>query len=285
MSFSCKSILLDVDSIEDFKNNMKLVLQVFEKLPKGAPGLFCQILDLIGGVSQIDQNRMMVILAIILEDCLTDQFKTVFTNEKNARRNLNKFLTKTGSIFCFQEAIKILQNVSRRKEYENSVAIFGKYSGNIDDSYHSFIANASRDILKVSNDKKIEFFNVTRKMFRDEEEAVEVSVYDFLYMDKVNDEFHHFVLLEDGAVLDKIQLKDVHMLDGSILSTPSWLFYLESKDDIKEILGIVQKKKVTTRAENVRDDFFGDQAKDDYIEENVKDKIMEKDVKLTLNDE
>lgn len=55
----------------------------------------------------------------------------------------------------------------------------------------------------------IEFFNVTRKMFRDEEEAIEVSVYDFLYMDKVNDEFHHFVLLEDGAVLDKIQLKDV----------------------------------------------------------------------------
>ena len=110
-SFSCKSILLDVDSIEDFKNNMKLVLQVFEKLPKGAPGLFCQILDLIRGVLQIDQNRMMVILAIILEDCLTDQFKTVFTNEKNARRNLNKFLTKTGSIFCFQEAIKILHRM------------------------------------------------------------------------------------------------------------------------------------------------------------------------------
>ena len=135
----------------------------------------------------------------------------------------------------------------------------------------------------------IEFFNVTRKMFRDEEEAIEVSVYDFLYMDKVNDEFHHFVLLEDGAVLDKIQLKDVHMLDGSILSTPSWLFYLESKDDINEILGIVQKKKATTRAENVRGDFFGDQAKDDYIEENIKDKIMEmdgkKDVKLTLNDD
>ena len=111
-SFSCKSILLDVDSIEDFKNNMKLVL-VFEKLPKGAPGLFCQILDLIGGVLQIDQNRMMVILTIILEDCLTDQFKTVFNNEKNARRNLNKFLTKTGSILCFQEAIKILHRMYR----------------------------------------------------------------------------------------------------------------------------------------------------------------------------
>ena len=91
---------------------MKLVL-VFEKLPKGAPGLFCQILDLIGGVLQIDQNRMMVILTIILEDCLTDQFKTVFTNEKNARRNLNKFLTKTGSILCFQEAIKILHRMYR----------------------------------------------------------------------------------------------------------------------------------------------------------------------------
>ena len=73
------------------------------------------------------------------------------------------------------------------------------------------------------------------------------------------------------------------MLDGSILSTPSWLFYLESKDDINEILGIVQKKKATTRAENVRGDFFGDQAKDDYIEENIKDKIMEMDGKKVLN--
>ena len=275
--FSCRSRLLDVDSLKQFKQNMNTVVQVLEKLPKGAPGFYCQILDFIGSISLPDQDRFMPLLSALIDDCLTDQFENVFSAERNARRNLSNYLSKTGSIFCFQEAIKILhrihlKGVSLKKilpSFKNISELFCSHANVKNDvAYNCFIAHASREILENGvHQKNIDVFKVKRKMFKDREETLEIDGDKFLYLDKVNSLFHHFVLLDDGAFAEKIQFKDLQLLEDSLLSSPKWNFYLDCNARVIQGLGISQKQGPVVNIyekEDKLDDYGGDSFIDNH---------------------
>lgn len=250
--FSCKSRLLDVDSLTLFKQNMTTVIQVIEEFATGAPGFFCQLLDFLGSISLPDQDRFMPLLSSIIDDCLTDQFENRFFAERNARRNLSNYLSKTGSIFCFQEAIKILhkihtKGVSLQKILPSLKNIHEVFDSNTtkreDAAYNLFISNASRNILEqgVSN-TNIEVFKVKRKMFKHREDLIEVDGDKFLYYDKVNSLFYHFILLDDGEFAEKIHFKDFQLFEDSLLSSPKWNFYLDCNLSVIQRLGISNKQ-------------------------------------------
>ena len=250
--FSCKSRLLDVDSLNLFKQNMKTCVQVIEQFPKGAAGFFCQLLDFLGTISLPDQDRFMPLLSSIMDDCFTDQFENVFLAERNARRNLSNYLCKTGSIFCFQEAIKILHKIHTKglnlkkilPSFKNIHEVFDTNITIKDDvTYNIFIANASRNILEkgVCNEN-IEVLKVKRKMFKHGEETLEVDGDKFIYQDKVNSLFYHFILLDNGAFAEKIPCKDLQLLEDFLLSSPKWNFYLDCNLSVIQGLGIPNKQ-------------------------------------------
>ena len=251
--FSCKTKLLDVDSMDPFKRNMKMVIKVFDTMPKGAPGFYCHVLDFLSSISQHDQDRFMSILRAIIDDCLTDQFETVIINERNARRNLSDYLSKTGSILCFQLAIEtlhrmFLKGVDLKKilpsSLENLPELFSSASfiqNNI--AYHYFMTHVCRDVLKnVYQGKNIDCFKVDRKMYKLGEETLEISGDNFLYVDKVNSLFQHFLFLDNGVFADKIHFNNVHLLEESLISTPKWNFYLDCDMSLVGRLGIKQNE-------------------------------------------
>ena len=275
--FCCKSKLLDIDSLDDFKTNMQIVVKLFEKIPKGAPGFFCLILDFLGTIPQADQDRFVVILSKMMDYFLTDQFVAIFIQEKNARRNLHNYLSNTGSIFCFQEAVKILHRiyliggnlVKILPSWNKSSELFGPAPEvQNDDTYHRFIAHASRNILDdVFNKKSIDFFHVSKKMYNDTEDNLEVSGDSFLYLDKCNSVFHHFLLLDNEAFVDKISLDDFQSLKENVLSFSNWIFYLDSD------VGVIEKLRIFTDGKGAMEESesIGDAGEkhgdyDDYVE-------------------
>ena len=86
--------------------------------------------------------------------------------------------------------------------------------------------------------KNIEVLKVKRKMFKHREETLEVDGEKFLYLDKVNYLFHHFIPLDDGALVEKIHFKDFQLLEDSLLSSPKWNFYLDCNLSMIQGLGI-----------------------------------------------
>ena len=256
LSFNTK--LLNVDSMADFKKNMKTVMDIFNQMPDGPPGLFCNLLDFLPSIQETNQDRLIVVLRELIDVCLNDDFEKTLIKHKNARRNLTEYLKNTGSFFSVISVIemfyKMFKNSVNLKKilphaFKNIPELFSaeKTDAKTKISQHMFISHVSREIIdKVYQKRNIEFFEVKSKAFRVGDETLEISGDNYIYTDKRNSSFNHFLFLDNKVYAEQIKFLDVYLIKSNqtILMSPKWIFYLKS-DSMIENLRIQDEKDET----------------------------------------
>ena len=241
--------LLDVDSMPRFKQNMKTVMEIFEQMPDGPPGFFCCLLDLLPSILEQNQERLIVVLRELIDVCFNEDFEKTLIKNKKARRNLHKYLKKTGSIFSVLSVIEMfykmfLKSVNLKKilppAFGNISELFSAETTDAKTgiSNHMFLAHVSREIIKnVYKGKNIEFFEVKSKSFRLGDKTLEISGDNYIYTDKKNSLFYHFIFMDNEIYAEPIKFLDVCLVKTkqTIIMSPKWIFYLNSDSMIENL--------------------------------------------------
>ena len=276
----CKMDLLDSRSLPQFINNMKNILSdLIQKMPNGAPGFYCRVLRCMELVEPLERDRLAVCLGEILQFCLNAEFGQTLYSDKCARRNLFRYLETTGSYFSFQSVVESLfkmfkNNVDLEKlmpeKLKHIVELF-QNAPSINDfiTYHDFIGEVSRGLISDVYDRRfIDFTKLSRKLFKVDDESLEICFDHFLYIDKINARIFHFLDLNGEVYAEPIHFDHlVYVEEHNLISSNKWNFYLEEKP-IEEILQM--RKEETGYAKDDCDDDI-----DQQDTENVKNDFGE----------
>ena len=283
----CKMDLLNSLSLPIFINNMKNVLSdLIQKMPNGAPGFYCRVLRCMESVEPLERDRLAVCLGEILQFCLNAEFGQTLYSDRFARRNLFRYLEKTGSYFSFQSVVESLfkmfkNNVDLEKlmpeKLKHIVELFHS-APSINDfiTFHDFIGEVSRGLISDVYDRRfIDFAKISQKLFKVGDESLEICFDNFLYIDKINSRIFHFLDLNGEVYAEPIHFDHlVYVEEHNLISSNKWNFYLKEKP----IAEILQMRKEEPSKETSKETGYAKDDSDDDIDqqdtENVIDEVV-----------
>jgi hypothetical protein len=260
----CKDNLLEFDSMEIFKGNIKNIIEkIVSKMFLGAPALYCKLLKSLNCVVQADKDRLAVVSRTILSFCLTEEFVNVFKEDKEARRRLFEYLGSTGSCFAFMSVIESLYFMFTKKvdlkkvlpsNLQHIIEIFQTAPSIRDEfEYHDFVSEVSRNIIKtVYKNELIDYFEISKKTFKFDDESMEIASDDFVYIDKLNSRLFHFLDLGDSHYAEPILFKNLIFSEDLLkVSSKRWDFQFENESIFQSLnMKKGEPAKVETAREN-----------------------------------
>ena len=261
----CKMDLLDSDSMPQFKNNMKnVLLNIIQKMSHGAPGFYCRVLRCLESVDPQERDRLVVCLREILQFCLNADFGQTLYSDRFARRSLFRYLETTGSYFSFQSVVECLfkmfqSNIDLEKllpdKLKHIIELFKSASITDFISYHDFVGEVSRELISNVYDRRfIDFTKLARKLFKLDDETLEICFDNFLYVDKINSRIFHFLDLGGEVYTEPINFNNlVYDEESNLLTSKKWNFYLEEKTIVESLQ--VRKKGKSKEPGYVQTDF------------------------------
>ena len=237
----CNAELLKFDSMQIFKDNLKNIIEsVIYKMGRGAPVLFCKVMQFLSHGSQVDKDRLASVSRTLLGFCCTEEFGDVFIHDREARRNLFGYLGKTGSFFAFMCVVECLylmftNGMEMQKILPSNLQYIIKMLSNAESisddlEYHDFVSEVSRSIIEVVyKNELIDFYEITMKTFKLENQSLEVVSDHMIYIDKLNSRLFHFIYLGDSYYSEPIPLRSlIFSEDLKQVSSNRWTFSFES---------------------------------------------------------
>ena len=239
----CKTEMVNVDSMPQLRENMKIILHLEQK---GASGFYCKALNALESVEPLEKDRLVVSLGAILEYCLDEEFGNVLYKDRQARRSLFQYLEATGSYFSFQSVVESFFKMFKHgvdvakllpQELKYIVGLFqsGQEMEDLEDfiTYHEFISDISRGLIcDVYKRGFIDFIKLSKKLFKVDDERLEIFFDNYLYIDKVNSRAFHFLDLGGEVYSEPIHCDNlVYVQEDRIISSRKWDFCLADKSN------------------------------------------------------
>ena len=242
----CKTDLVNVDSMPQLRENLQKIILNF--IPEGASIFYCRLLRSLETMQPLERDRLVVFLREILDFCLESEFENCMYKDKQARRSLFQYLETTGSYFAFQSVVESLFKMFQHgvdvakflpEKLRYIIGLF-QSAKHIEDfiSYHDVIGEISRGIISdVYNRKFIDYIKLSRKFFKVDEERLEITFDNYLYIDKVNSRVFHFLDLGGEVYSEPIDFDNlVYVQNNKLISSRKWDFCVEDDENISENL-------------------------------------------------